>query len=463
MRISGYNGSYVPEIYSKEISEALLKTDFKVLDKITIEILKSKELNRRIFTAGNGGSSSTASHMINDLVKGCRIYGREGFSAICLNDSTALITCLANDFSYEEIFSIMLRTYAQPGDLLIVFSGSGNSPNILLACKTAKEIGMTIISFGGRDGGKMKDLSDYILLASTYSMEQIEDIHIIYVHALISSIREKLKYTWDMEIINYPKTINPKHAIFDFDGTISLIREGWQSIMYEYFVEELLQCPNAPSKEEIEKIVFDFVDFLTGKQTIFQCIRLSEEISKFGGISKSPLEYKAEYLRRLEVHIKGRKKNLKRGIKPSSFLVPGSVELLEKLTQSGISCYLTSGTDEIDVIQEASLLGISHYFKSIHGAVDEDSTFCSKEQVLNDLINNNSLNGSDLILFGDGFVEIELGKSIDSYTIALATNEEKKDTSINEWKRNRLLKAGADCIIPDFKNVERIFNFIWRC
>ena len=88
--------------------------------------------------------------------------------------------------------------------------------------------------------------------------------------------------------------------------------------------------------------------------------------------------------------------------------------------------------------------------------------FASKEQVLNDLIQKKNLAGSDLVVFGDGYVEIELGHRLDSYTVAVATDEENKDTSINEWKRDRLIKAGADCVIPDFKNSTRIYDFIWR-
>ncbi len=356
----------------------------------------------------------------------------------------------------------MLRTFAKPGDLMVVFSGSGNSPNILQVCETARQMGLTVVGFGGRDGGKMKALCDHILIAPTDNMEQIEDFHMIYIHALISSVREKLKYIWDIEIINYPKGIKPKYAIFDFDGTISLIREGWQPIMYEYFTQELLKCPEMRDKGTAEKIVMDFVDYLTGKQTIFQCIHLHDEIIKYGGIPKEPLEYKIEYLRRLNEHIKMRIDDLKNGGDPSPYMVPGVVDFLEKLKNEGIDCYLTSGTDEIDVLKEAELLNVAHYFKEIHGARDDNSTMCSKEQVINDLIKNKSLEGSDLITFGDGYVEIEIAKNIDSYAVAVATNEEDKDTSINVWKRSRLLKAGADCVIPDFSDSHRLLDFMRR-
>ena len=300
-----YNGSPEPEQYAQEVCAALQATDFAVFRQVAAEILRSKDLDRTIFTAGNGGSAATASHMINDLMKGCRVDGREGFRACCLNDPNAVVTCLSNDFSYEDVFAIQLRTLARRGDLLIVFSGSGNSPNILRACETAREMGMTVIGFGGRDGGKMKALCHICLLAPTYSMEQLEDLHMFYVHALVCRLKEQLKRVWDVETIHYP-TQAPKFAIFDFDGTVSLLREGWQPIMYEYFTEELLACPQAPVPEDARKLVMDFVDTLTGKQTIFQCMRLAEEVARYGGEPKDPLAYKAEYLKRLYARIQCR-------------------------------------------------------------------------------------------------------------------------------------------------------------
>ncbi|MDX9916519.1 MAG: SIS domain-containing protein [Gudongella sp.] len=457
-----YSGSNDPVRYSKEVSEALNKTDFDILKSIADEVVKRKIDDRMIFTAGNGGSSATSSHLINDLIKGCRIDGREGFRAVSLNDSTAILTCLANDFSYEEVFSIQLRTLGRAGDLLIVYSGSGNSPNIVHVLDTAKKMGITTVAFGGRDGGKMKELCDHILIAPTYSMEQIEDLHMVYNHALIMNVRERLMTTWDVEIINYPSGNKPKYAIFDFDGTVSLVREGWQPIMYEYFTEELLKAPNAPKVEDAKKLVMDFVDTLTGKQTIFQCIHLAEEIEKFGGEPKDPLEYKAEYLRRLEIQIKSRKEALERGEDTNKYLVPGVEELLKMLNDLGIECYLTSGTDEVDVINEAKLLKIDHYFKGIHGATDKNTTLCSQEEVLKDLIEKESLEGSDLLTFGDGFVEIELAKNTGSYAIAIASNEKDKDGSVDKWKRERLIRAGADCVIPDFSDNKRLMDFLGR-
>ena len=455
-----YNGSPEPEVYAKEVSEALLSTDFNTLRAIAEEILKSKKTDSTVFTAGNGGSAATAGHMINDLMKGCRVEGREGFKAVCLNDPNAVVTCLANDFSYEEVYEIELRTIARRGDILIVFSGSGNSPNIIRACRTAKEKGMTVIGFGGRDGGKMKDICDICLIAPTYSMEQIEDLHMFYVHSLICTLKDRLRRVWDVEIIRYPEN-RPEFAIFDFDGTVSLLREGWQPIMYNYFIDEIMACPEAPDREETRALVMDFVDKLTGKQTIFQCIHLRDEIVRLGGEPKDPLDYKREYLRRLLLHIKERHEALKNGGDAEPYLVPGVKDTLAALKQRGVKCFLTSGTDEEDVVEEAKLLGVYDLFESIHGATDANSTVCSKELVLRQLIEEKGLKGSGLLGFGDGYVEIELTKQVGGYAVAVATEEGKRDTSVNDWKRSRLIRAGADCVIPDFTDTRRLMRYIF--
>ena len=180
------------EAYASDTSARLMRTDFGKLAEIGDVLLKAKQEGRTVFLIGNGGSAATASHVTNDLVKGCRSGDTPGFRAFCLSDSNALVTCLANDFSYEEIYTILLRTYAKNGDIVLAFSGSGNSPNILHALKTARAMHLTTVGFGGRDGGKMKTLCDHILIAPTDSMEMLEDMHLIYFHDLVCAMRPGL-------------------------------------------------------------------------------------------------------------------------------------------------------------------------------------------------------------------------------------------------------------------------------
>ena len=447
--------------YTAEVAENLMKTDFGILAEIAAKILETKRLGKRIFTAGNGGSAATASHMGNDLLKGTRRFGREGFRSIALCDSLPIVTCLANDFSYDDIYSIQLRTYAEPGDLFIAFSGSGNSPNVVNGAKTAKEMGLFTIEFGGRDGGKLKEYSDLALIAPTDSMEQLEDMHMLYEHAIVSLLQRVLDDEFDIEIIRYPKIGFPfRCALFDFDGTLSLIRQGWQDVMIPYFIEVLGACPNVEG--DAEKTVIDFVDLLTGKQTIYQCIRLAEEVSKSGGKPLDPAEYKAEYHRRLSEKIKGRIEALKSGkADPDEYVVPGGRAFLSALRDRGVTLFLASGTDEPFVREEIELLKLTSFFgPHIYGARSDYKTF-SKEMVIQRLLGENALAGEQLVGFGDGYVEIENVRAVGGYAVGVATDEIRR-SGVNIWKRSRLLQAGADAIIPDFSDPERLLRFLDR-
>lgn len=265
-----------------------------------------------------------------------------------------------------------------------------------------------------------------------------------------------------MEIIKHPAPDTKfKHVLFDFDGTLSLIREGWQDIMIPYFIDVLCETPDAEDRPELEKIVTLFVDRLTGKQTIFQCIQLDEEVISRGGRKTEPGIYKAEYLRRLGIHIKNRIVRLREGSDPEEFLVRGAVRLLELLKAEGCTLYLASGTDEVDVHCEAGLLGMDRYFgEHIYGARD-DMTDCSKEIVIKDIIADQNFTGNEFLSFGDGFVEIELTSGIGGYAVGVATDEVRKQ-GINPRKRERLLEAGADMIIADFNECDELISYLFK-
>ena len=265
-----------------------------------------------------------------------------------------------------------------------------------------------------------------------------------------------------MEIINHPPIdSNFKYALFDFDGTLSLIREGWQDIMVPYFIEVLLDTPDAEDRESIEELVILFVDRLTGKQTIFQCMQLDEEVVKRGGEKRDPGIYKTEYLRRLGERIRYRIEDLQNGCDPEKYIVPGGTRLLELLQEKGCNLYLASGTDEVDVLREAKLLKLDKYFgEHIYGAHDS-MTDCSKEMVIKQILTQNNLSGSELLSFGDGFVEIELVCDIGGYSVGVATDEVDL-TDVNPRKRERLLEAGASLIIPNFNNPEELISFFFE-
>lgn len=251
-----------------------------------------------------------------------------------------------------------------------------------------------------------------------------------------------------------------KYALFDFDGTISLIREGWQGVMIPMMVELLMDTPNHEGVNEIHTTVTEFVDRLTGKQTIYQMIQLTKEVAKRGGKPSDPLIYKRMYHDRLMNHIHKRIDNLKtKNIMPIDMVVPGSLDMLESLQGRGVTCYLASGTDEAFVLEEARMLGIPKYFKGIYGALDNYKSF-SKKMVINRIFEGNQLNGSELIAFGDGFVEIEDTKNVGGIAIGVACNEATRQ-GVDEWKRSRLISAGADVIIPDFREHQKLIKFLF--
>lgn len=249
-------------------------------------------------------------------------------------------------------------------------------------------------------------------------------------------------------------------ALFDFDGTVSLIREGWQQVMIPYFCEELTALGIKEPADAVYAEVKDFVDALTGKQTVYQCMALEQAVRRRGGIAKTPGEYKAEYLRRLQEKIADRKTGLRSGtLSPESLSVKGSLSFVRRLRAAGIHCYLASGTDEADVRDEASLLGIADAFDGGIFGAKEALTDCSKEAVIRRLIAQENLPPEALLGFGDGFVEIELISEIGGYAVGVAVNE-KTGSGIDAEKRRRLLSAGAGMILPDLDDAETLCRLL---
>jgi phosphoglycolate phosphatase len=252
-----------------------------------------------------------------------------------------------------------------------------------------------------------------------------------------------------------------RFALFDFDGTISLIREGWQGVMIPMMVEVLLETPDHEGEAELTRTVTDFVARLTGKQTIYQMIQLAEEVKGRGGAALDPLEYKRQYLQRLWARIEDRVAGLKSGRRaPDDLMVPGARDMLQAMRARDITCYLASGTDHPYVLDEAQALGLPPYFGDhIYGALDDYQSF-SKRMVISRILRENHLTGPELIAFGDGFVEIEDTKAVDGIAVGVASDEAKRQ-GIDAWKRERLIQAGADLIIPDFREHEALTAYLF--
>lgn len=252
------------------------------------------------------------------------------------------------------------------------------------------------------------------------------------------------------------------HVVFDFDGTLSLIREGWPEIMLGMFVE-MLPPRVDDSHAEVSRMLFDDMMKLNGKQTIYQMIQFAERVKERGGTPREPLWYKHEYLRRLEGKIQDRIEALRsRRVASEKFLLHGSNELLALLANRGANLYLASGTDEIFVKREAELLGVTNYFDDrIYGAKDDYKSF-SKKMVIERILKENNIRGENLLAFGDGYVEIQNTKEVGGLAVAVASDEANNGSGkIDEWKRNRLLAVGADIVIPDYRDAAPLLNRIF--
>ena len=201
--------------------------------------------------------------------------------------------------------------------------------------------------------------------------------------------------------------------MLDFDGTLSLLRAGWQQVMTDQFVDALARhTATSESTVQLEAICRDFITRLTGRQTVYQTLQLEEEISKRGGEPLPALEYKKRYLDLLSDHIHYRIDAVRSDRRPTEdYLLRGSVELLRGLTAGGVTCFLASGTDLNFVLEEAELLGLTRFFRTageelrIYGALEEYRKF-SKKMVIERILAEHGVEGSALAVFGDGYVEI---------------------------------------------------------
>jgi phosphoglycolate phosphatase len=254
---------------------------------------------------------------------------------------------------------------------------------------------------------------------------------------------------------------NARVVLFDFDGTLSLIRSGWIHVMVPMMVEILLDLKTGESEEELTRVVDELVWKLTGKETIYQMMAFVDAIEARGGRALAALEYKQMYLDRLWVKIAGRVEALRAGqADPEDYLVPGSRALLEQLRDRGMKMYLASGTDEIFMKEEARLLGLTQYFDGgVYGAQDDYKSF-SKAILIQRILASAEFEGRDFLCFGDGYVEIEEVKNVGGVAVGVAS-EEPACTSVDEWKRKRLIGVGADYIVPNFLCHDQLMSVLF--
>jgi phosphoglycolate phosphatase-like HAD superfamily hydrolase len=266
----------------------------------------------------------------------------------------------------------------------------------------------------------------------------------------------------ELEVIN-PNVARGRFrsVLFDFDGTLSLIREGWPQVMIPMMVGVLRETGTRESDADLTVAVEEFVMRLNGRQTIYQMIHLADEVRRRGGHPLDPLQYKHRYHDLLMERIFGRLAALESGAAAASdWIVPGSHDLLEALDRRGLTLYLASGTDLKFVRREAELIGVASFFgQHIYGALDDYENF-SKQKVIERILRDNDLRGEELLGFGDGFVEIEEIKRAGGVAVAVASDEVRR-RGVNAWKRDRLVRAGADIVIPEYRRHKELLRFLF--
>ena len=173
-----------PEQYKQKLLSAIETVELAKVGEAITMLEQARSQDKQIFVCGNGGSAATANHFACDMVKGAS-YGRDRrFRIMALSEQIPTLTAYANDVGYDSVFVEQLKNFARPGDLLIVISGSGCSPNVLRAAEYAREIGCRTIGLSGRDGGDLRSLVDLELHVDEPHMGRIEDAHMIICHML---------------------------------------------------------------------------------------------------------------------------------------------------------------------------------------------------------------------------------------------------------------------------------------
>jgi D-sedoheptulose 7-phosphate isomerase len=166
------------------------------LTEITTAVERLIAANRRrghIYVCGNGGSASTAAHLVNDFNKAASVGVRYGFRCHCLSDNVPMLTAVANDISYDDIFVSHLRNYLDPRDVVFAISSRGNSPNIINAVRYAKASGVETIGLTGYDGGLLRTLADYTVVVPAWDMQHVEDVHLALNHLMVTLVNRRLR------------------------------------------------------------------------------------------------------------------------------------------------------------------------------------------------------------------------------------------------------------------------------
>ena len=273
----------------------------------------------------------------------------------------------------------------------------------------------------------------------------------------------------EIEVVgDIPADLSIKHCIFDHDGTLSTLREGWEQIMEPMMLRAILgrqlDTVDEATCESIRDAVRQFIDRTTGIQTLAQMVGLVDLVRHYGFVPADEVldEHGYKHIFNVELlkRVKGRVDKLQRGeLESGDFQIKNADLLLFELHRRGIKLYLASGTDESDAIAEAEAMGYAHFFEGrIFGAV-EDINVEAKKMVLERIIRENNLSGHEFATFGDGPVELRETQRRGGLCVGVASDELRR-FGINLSKRKRLIRAGANLIIPDFSQLPALLKVL---
>jgi phosphoglycolate phosphatase-like HAD superfamily hydrolase len=265
-----------------------------------------------------------------------------------------------------------------------------------------------------------------------------------------------------IEVVNERKLGTFKHGLFDFDGTVSLMREGWQKIMLPVMMKAI--AGDTEPTPEIEEASRDYIEESTGINTILQMEHLVTMVRDAGHVPEDQVldayGYKEVYNDALMDSVNQRIAAVKAGeLSLEEVTVRGSVEFVRRCHAKGLSMFIFSGTDHDDVVNESTLCTVAQYFEEIRGALRTYAE-SNKEQIIKDLIAKHDLHGEEVLVCGDGPVEIRHGSEHGCVTVAVCSDEVRGEGWDME-KRARLMKAGADILVPDFGEVDALMDYLF--
>ena len=423
-----------------------------------------------------------------------------------MNDHEALRLCgmkndQNDDISYKEVSAAAARLYKRFGKPLFITRGDRGS--VISDKEGIREIpGLMIISRTDTVGAGDSYLSGVagalaagypletaaesgtlvagvtvqkLFQTGTASPEEIlrigKDPDLVWHPDLAADIRGAGYHKGsEIEIISKPPAgLRIKHAVFDNDGTLSTLREGWENIMAPMMIKAVLGRKYDEAGEsllkEVKTMVDSLIDKTTGIQTLMQMKLLCGLVRECGFVPEEEIldehGYKAVYNRTLMEMVNAREKKLSKGdLEVGDFTIKNALNFLKRLYDNGIKLYLTSGTDEADVKHEASVLGYDHFFEGrIFGSVG-NINLETKKFVLDRLLDSIGAGEAlSIATFGDGPVEIRETRKHGGLAVGVASNELRRH-GLNSAKRSRLIKAGADLIIPDFSQADTLCKLL---